>query len=86
MPEICRFLGISILMYFNEHNPPHFHVRYNEYRAVIGIHDLMLREGELPGRVMGLVLEWANLHRQELLENWDSIRSEGVFHKIDPLV
>jgi len=86
MPEICRFLGISILMYFNEHDPPHFHVRYNEYRAVIGIHDLMLRDGELPGRVMGLVLEWANLHRTELLENWNSIRSTGEFHKIEPLV
>lgn len=86
MPEICRFLGISILMYFNEHDPPHFHVRYNEYRAVISIQDLMLRDGELPSRVMGLVLEWANLHRQELLDNWNSIRSTGKFHKIDPLV
>jgi len=53
---------------------------------MIGTQDLMLRDGELPGRVMGLVLEWANLHRQELLENWNSIRSEGVFHKIDPLI
>jgi len=86
VPEICRFLGISIRMYFNEHDPPHFHVRYNDYRAVIGIRDLMLHDGELPSRVMGLVLEWASLHRQELLDNWERIRRTGEFRAIDPLV
>jgi hypothetical protein len=48
MPEISRFLGIVITMYFNDHNPPHFHVRYEEYRALIGIEPLELREGQLP--------------------------------------
>ena len=58
MPEISRFLGIMITMYFNDHNPPHFHVRYDEYRALVGIEPLELREGRLPPRVLGLVIEW----------------------------
>jgi len=51
MPEICRFLGIVISMYFNEHNPPHFHVRYNEYRAVMAIRNGNLLDDYLPARV-----------------------------------
>lgn len=57
MPEISRFLGIVIAMYFNDHNPPHFHVRYEEYRAHIGIEPLELREGQLSPRVLGLVTQ-----------------------------
>jgi len=82
MPEICRFLGIVISMYFNEHNPPHFHVRYNDYRAVMDIRTLNVLDGMLPARVRGLVEEWAELHRNELLVMWDS----KDFHKIEPLV
>jgi hypothetical protein len=82
MPEICRFLGIVISMYFDEHNPPHFHVRYNEYRAVMGIRDLNLLDGRLPAKVRGLVEEWAELHQDELLTMWTS----QEFHKIAPLV
>jgi hypothetical protein len=59
MPEICRFLGIVITMYFSEHDPPHVHVRYNEYRAVMSIDDLNVLAGRLPARVRGLVEEWA---------------------------
>ena len=82
MPEICRFLGIVISMYFDEHNPPHFHVRYNDYRAVIAINDLNQLEGNLPARVRGLVVEWAELHQNELLSMWES----KEFHKLEPLV
>ncbi len=82
MPEICRFLGIVISMYFDEHNPPHFHVRYNEYRAVIAIRSLNLLDGQLPAKVRGLVEEWAELHQQELLAMWNS----KEFHKLAPLV
>jgi len=69
-------------MYFDEHNPPHFHVRYNDYRAVIGIRDLNLLDGHLPAKVRGLVEEWAELHQNELLEMWET----REFHKIAPLV
>lgn len=85
MPEISRFLGIVIYMYFNEHNPPHFHAEYNEYKASIAIENLGLIEGKLPSKVMSLVVEWAQEHQQELLENWHSIKETGTYHKIEPL-
>ncbi|MGH8595887.1 MAG: DUF4160 domain-containing protein [Gammaproteobacteria bacterium] len=86
MPEISRFLGIVITMYFNDHNPPHFHVRYENARAIIGINPLELREGELPPRVLGLVMEWAEIHQAELRQNWTTLAEKGIFNKIDPLV
>ncbi len=86
MPEISRFLGIVIYMYFNEHNPPHFYAEYNEFRASISINNLGLIEGKLPSKVMSLVIEWAQDHQEELLENWNSIKETGNYHKIEPLV
>jgi hypothetical protein len=82
MPEICRFLGIVIFMYFDDHNPPHFHVKYNDYKAVMDIQTLNILAGYLPGKVRGLVEEWAELHQQELLAMWHS----KDFHKLEPLV
>ena len=82
MPEICRFLGIIITMYFDEHNPPHFHIRYNEYRASMEIQTLNIIAGKLPAKVRGLVEEWTELHEADLLQMWNS----KEFHKIDPLV
>ena len=86
MPEISRFLGIVIYMYFNEHSPPHFHAEYNEFKASIAINTLGLVEGKLPSKVMSLVVEWAQEHQDELLENWNSIKEAGIYHKIKPLV
>ena len=86
MPELSRFLGISILMYFDDHNPPHFHVKYNDFRALISVNELLLIEGKLPARVLGLVMEWAELHKKELLENWDMVQETGNYFKIKPLV
>lgn len=82
MPEISRFLGIVITMYFDEHNPPHFHVRYNEYQAVVEIQSLNLLAGKLPARVRGLVEEWAEQHQAQLLGMWNT----KDFEKIPPLV
>ncbi len=86
MPEISRFLGIVITMYFNDHNPPHFHARYEESRALIGIEPLELREGQLPPRVLGLVIEWGKMHQAELMQNWTTLAKEGIFRRIAPLV
>ena len=86
MPEISRFLGIIILMYFDDHNPPHFHVKYNDYRALISINELQMINGELPPRVLGLVMEWAILHKNELIENWKLLKESGNWFKIEPLV
>ena len=69
MPEISRFFGIVIAMYFKEHAPPHFHVKYEEQRAAFSILDLRIIEGSLSRRVTTLVLEWAYEHRDELMEN-----------------
>jgi hypothetical protein len=82
MPEISRFLGIVVLMYFNEHNPPHVHVKYNEFRAVMDIQTFNVLAGSLPARVRGVVDEWLELHQNELLEMWNTKQ----FHKVEPLV
>ena len=82
MPEISRFLGIIISMYFDEHNPPHFHVQYNEYRASMEIKNLNITVGSLTAKVRGLVEEWAELHRDELLSMWET----KEFHRVQPLV
>lgn len=84
MPEISRFLGIIITMNFSDHNPPHFHVRYNEYEASIRIEDFALMAGELPPKIFGLVAEWAMLHQDELKNCWHEARN-GKLVKIPPL-
>lgn len=71
MPTISRFYGILIQMYFGDHVPPHFHALYAEFEAVIDIRTLAVLRGELPSRAMALVLEWAQLHRDELMEDWN---------------
>jgi len=85
MPEISRFLGMVISIYFDDHNPPHFHVEYNEDEALISINDLSILRGNLPPRVMGLAMEWARLHQAELLENWNMVKESGKYFKINPL-
>ena len=70
MPELSRFFGIVIAMHYNDHVPPHFHARYGSDRAAISVGDLTVLEGQLPPRVLGLVVEWGILHRDELLADW----------------
>lgn len=85
MPEISRFLGIIIAMYYQEHNPPHFHVRYNDYKAAISIKDLALLEGKLPPKVLGLVIEWASQYQDELLEDWSLAQQLQALKPVAPL-
>ena len=86
MPEISRFLGIVVRMYFQDHNPPHFHISYNKYEASISIDDLTIVEGKLPPRIYGLVVEWASLHKSELLDNWNKAKDLQSPKKIKPLI
>lgn len=86
MPEISRFYGIIISMYFKEHLPPHFHAKYAGKRAAFSIYDLKIIEGRLPKRVISLVLEWAFEHRKELLEDWDLAQKHKDLKKIKPLI
>ncbi len=85
MPEISRFLGIIIAMFYNDHEPPHFHVRYGEQKALISIETLTLLNGKLSPRVLGLVIEWASLHQEELMENWVRAKKQEKLKKIEPL-
>ena len=84
MPEISRFLGIVIGMFFNEHGLPHFHAVYAEYKITVEIESATVR-GEFPPRALRLVLEWAELHKQELFEDWERARRRQPLERIPPL-
>jgi hypothetical protein len=85
MPEISRFLGIIITMYYNDHPPPHFHVRYNQQKAIINIETLSILEGNISPRILGLVIEWAAIHKTELMQNWELARLQVPLEPITPL-
>ena len=84
MPEISRFYGIIIRMFFNDHNPPHFHIEYQGYEAVINIKDGTV-DGKIPRRALTLVFEWLDLYKDELLINWELSQTEKPLNKIEPL-
>jgi hypothetical protein len=85
MPTISTFYGILIKMFFNDYAPPHFHAEYAEFKAVINIETLTIIEGSLPRRAQQLVLDWAKLHKQELLEDWQLCMSKKLPKQITPL-
>ena len=85
MPEISRFFGIIIKMFFDDHNPPHFHAEYGDSEALIDIRSLTVFAGRLPPRVMGLIVEGATLHQQELLDDWGRAQAQQALQKIHPL-
>lgn len=85
MPEISRFFGIVIKMFFDDHNPPHFHAEYAGSLTLIDIRTLAVFSGQLPPRAMGLVIEWATLHQQELLADWQRARAQQDLRPIAPL-
>ncbi|HUP23252.1 MAG TPA: DUF4160 domain-containing protein [Thermoanaerobaculia bacterium] len=85
MPEVSRFFGIVITMHFADHPPPHFHVRYGSFKALVAVEQPSLLEGRLPPRALGLVVEWATLHREELLANWTRAREQRDLNPIAPL-
>ena len=85
MPEISRFFGIIIAMFYDDHQPPPFHVRYGGQRAIIAVTSLSLLRGQLSPRVFGMVMEWASLHQPELLENWELARQRAPLKRIAPL-
>ena len=84
MPEISRFYGIIIYMFFQDHNPPHFHVKYQDYEATINIEDGIVK-GEIPRRALRLIYEWLDIHKIELLENWRLLEQRKQFKRIEPL-
>jgi len=85
MPEISRFLGVVVAMFYRDRPPPHFHVRYGEHRAIMDVETLRILNGWLSPRVLGLVTEWGVLHREELREDWRRSRRQAPLAPIPPL-
>ncbi|MCB0088280.1 MAG: DUF4160 domain-containing protein [Caldilineaceae bacterium] len=88
MPEISRFYGIIISIYLEEnvqHHLPHFHVRYQQYRASYGIEPVSQLAGALPVRQQRLVEAWAEIHQEELKLNWDIVQQGGRPDKVHGL-
>ena len=84
MPSISMFFGIVIYMYGDDHNPPHFHAFYQDYEASFDL-DAELTAGSMPRRQTRLIKAWVELHRDELLANWELAKRDQPLYKIDPL-
>lgn len=85
MPELSRFYGIVIKMYFADHGPPHFHAEYADAEALMSIETLAVFAGRLPARALSLVTEWAELHQDELRAAWAKASELEPVDRIDPL-
>ena len=86
MPVISVFDGIKIMMYYDDHNPPHFHAVYAEHTALIDITDGCVMEGKLPSRQLKFVLAWSEMHQDELLQNWERSKNSEQLQSIAPLM
>ena len=82
--QISFFYGIYIWMNFSDHQPPHFHAWYGDYKVIVNIKDGVVR-GEMPGRALRMILEWLDDHRAELMNNWDKAQKGEPLDKIEPL-
>ena len=85
MPIISSFFGIVISMFYDDHNPPHFHARYGEFQSTFDIQNLSMLKGNLPRRAQGLILDWAELRQKDLLENWRLSKEKKPLKTIEPL-
>lgn len=84
MPTISRFYGIIIFMNYNDHQPPHFHARYQDQEVIVEI-DSGTVEGRMSKRALRMILEWLDVHQDELRENWERARQRKVLNQIQPL-
>jgi hypothetical protein len=85
VPAISRFFGIVIAMFFDDHDPPHFHARHASGEARVRIDTLEFMDSSLGRRQERFVLAWAELHRDELAENWQRARAGETLNSIEPL-
>ncbi|CCY20515.1 MAG TPA: DUF4160 domain-containing protein [Ruminococcaceae bacterium] len=86
MPEISLFYGIRVTMYYDDHNPPHFHVEYAGNKAIIDILNASVMRGALPNKQLKLVLAWCVLHQDELMQNWELSKQSLPLNRINPLI
>jgi len=84
MPEISRFYGIIVQMFFKDHDPPHFHIEYGEFKVVINLSNEVVK-GLMPKRALNLVFEWMDIHKNEIMENWELAQKGKPLNKIEPL-
>ena len=84
-PKLSEFFWIKIYVYWNDHNPPHFHVEYKDYNCYISIKELKILEWNLPNKIEKLVISWANIYQEELLEAWNTAQNMKTPKTIDPL-
>jgi len=85
VPEISRFFGIIVAMFYDDHAPPHFHVRYGDQKAIVAIETLGVLRGRLSPRALALVAEWAAQHQEELRADWELARRRAPLRSIPPL-
>ncbi len=85
MPVISRFLGVAIYMYWNDHNPPHFHAVWNEHEAIIAIDSAKVIAGEMPPNKLKYIENWCKINKLLLMENWELARQEKPLKKIEGL-
>ena len=86
MPEISVFYGIRVMMFFDDHNPPHFHAEYGDHKVLVDIVKGRVFKGAFPSRQLKLILAWSEIHKDELLENWKLAKSDRPVKKIAPLM
>ncbi len=84
MPEICRFYGLIIIMNYKDHAPPHFHVWYGDYKALVTIEEGIVK-GEMPKRALKMIFDWLEIHKDELMEDWELAQKGEQLNKIEPL-
>lgn len=84
IPQLSFFYGIIIMMNFADHAPAHFHAWYGDYKIIVSIQDGVVK-GEMPGRALRMILEWLDLHRDELMANWEKACKGDPLEKIEPL-
>ena len=84
MPEISRFFGIIVFINYNDHNPPHFHAWYGDYKITITIEEGIV-EGKMPKRALKMIFEWMELHKLELMDDWHLAQNKQPLNKINPL-
>jgi hypothetical protein len=85
MPLVSEFFGVKVYMYWDEHVPPHFLAHYGKYKALVSIEEASVIKGALPGKQLKLVLAWCEIHKTELMDNWNSAKGHGNISAIDPL-
>ena len=85
MPEVSRFFGIVIRMHYEDHHPPHFHAVYGEFEVKVAIRRLEVLDGRFPSRALGLTIEWAAQHQEELLVDWELASTRQQLRRIEPL-